>query len=295
MKGRIRSVKPEVHLDEGLWDLEQATGVNVYRIFQGLWNYSDRDGRFEWKVRTLKTLIMPWWDGDFGAAMDALAGAGFIKRYEVDGRTYGLVVNFLKHQRPNPKEEASTIPPPPDTQAQQKTKRENPPEPQDEMKIGTRENPGEDRENTQKGTSGKGMEGNGREQEGKGSPRGARVESAPSASHIAEFREIFATEADAAGWSPPPVPIPDQLRTGAERARSYQAQRGITFADAARAIAQSALQLARAANKSPGLALLDCEPGKTHRRPSRIAAPGTAADFADEDTAAQIARLGGAK
>ena len=112
MRGRIRSIKPEVHTDEDLWDLEVETGLPIFRAFTGLWNYADREGRFEWRPRALKTLILPYWTGDFAAVMDALASRSFIVRYAVDGRDYGLVRTFASHQVINNKEQASTLPSP---------------------------------------------------------------------------------------------------------------------------------------------------------------------------------------
>lgn len=113
MRSRIRSIKPDVHLDEELWDVEQTSGMPLFRAFTGLWNYSDREGRFEWKPRTLKALILPLWNGSFADAMEALQEAGFLLRYEVRGRQYGLVRNFTKHQSINAREEESVLPPPP--------------------------------------------------------------------------------------------------------------------------------------------------------------------------------------
>lgn len=115
MRGRIRTIKPEALLDDALWDLEEQTGMPIFRAFTGLWMYADREGRFEWKARPLKAVILPYWDGDFSAVLDAMAGAGFVRRYEVDGRHYGVVVNFCKHQTPNAREPKSVIPGPPVT------------------------------------------------------------------------------------------------------------------------------------------------------------------------------------
>ena len=112
MKARIRSVKPEVHKDEELWDVEQRSGLPLFRVFLGLWNYSDREGRFEWKPRVLKTDVLPWWDGDFETAMNWLTPK-FIVKYEVEGRVYGWVRTFKKHQVINNREEDSRLPPPP--------------------------------------------------------------------------------------------------------------------------------------------------------------------------------------
>lgn len=109
---RIRSIKPEVHLDTELWDAECAAGLPLFRAFTGLWCHADREGRFEWDARVLKTQILPWWDGDFRRCLDTLEDIGKIVSYEVDGRRYGLVRNFCKHQRINTREAASRLPEP---------------------------------------------------------------------------------------------------------------------------------------------------------------------------------------
>lgn len=116
MKPRIRSVKPELLQDENLWDLGVETGWPVLQVFVGLWCYADREGRFEWRPRALRPLLLPYWDGGdtaFAALLDALARARFIVRYEVDGKSYGYVRTFLEHQVINAREAQSTIPPPP--------------------------------------------------------------------------------------------------------------------------------------------------------------------------------------
>jgi len=110
---RIRTVKPEALKDEELWDLEAETGLPLYRAFQGLWMGADREGRFQWRPRMLKSEILPYWTGDFETVLDALAGAGFIVRYTVDGRVYGHVPTLGEHQRFDHREPPSTLPPPP--------------------------------------------------------------------------------------------------------------------------------------------------------------------------------------
>lgn len=116
MRTRIRSIKPEVHLDEELWDLEQETGLPIFRSFTGLWNCSDREGRFEWRPRPLKAAILPYWEGDFSRVLHALSTRGFIQKYEVSGREYGLVRTFTRHQVINNREEPSKLPTPPDSE-----------------------------------------------------------------------------------------------------------------------------------------------------------------------------------
>lgn len=114
MRPRIRTVKPEVHRDEELWDLGVETGWPMFQAFIGLWNCADREGRFEWRPRALKALVLPYWDGDFARVLDAFATRGFVRRYTVGGRDYGLVRTFTRHQSINNREEESTLPAPPD-------------------------------------------------------------------------------------------------------------------------------------------------------------------------------------
>jgi len=112
MKARIRSIKPESLLDEKLWDGEQETGLPLFRAFCGLWCHADRNGRFEWRARPLKAGILPYWEGDFSRVLEALAERGFLVRYTVAGREYGLVRTFAKHQVVNQREAQSTLPGP---------------------------------------------------------------------------------------------------------------------------------------------------------------------------------------
>jgi hypothetical protein len=113
VRSRIRTVKPEILTDEVLWDLGTETGYPILQAFQGLWMYADREGRFEWRPRSLKTLILPFWSGDFDQLMAALEKARFIIRYEVDGKAYGVVRSFKKHQVINQREARSELPEPP--------------------------------------------------------------------------------------------------------------------------------------------------------------------------------------
>jgi len=113
MIGRIRTVKPEIFSDEKLWDLSLETGLPLLQAFEGLWCYADREGRFEWRPRALKTLILPYWEGDFVRALEALERGRYVVRYVVDGQVFGYVRSFSKHQRVNAKEQASILPSPP--------------------------------------------------------------------------------------------------------------------------------------------------------------------------------------
>lgn len=112
MKPRIRTIKPEAFLHEGLWDLHEETGFPIFQAFVGLWTQADREGRFEWRPRRLKAAILPYWDGTFAKVLDALEGAGFVESYEVDGKRFGWIPTFTRHQVINKREAASTLPEP---------------------------------------------------------------------------------------------------------------------------------------------------------------------------------------
>jgi hypothetical protein len=113
VRQRIRTIKPEAFSDEDLWDAEQETGLPLFRAFVGLWTVADREGRFEWRPRPLKAAILPYWEGDMARVLDACCTRGFVVRYECDGRTYGCIPTFTRHQSINNREEPSTLPPPP--------------------------------------------------------------------------------------------------------------------------------------------------------------------------------------
>ena len=110
---RIRTIKPDFFKHEDLFDLEQETGLPVRIAFAGLWTVADRDGRFEWKPRTLKTDVLPHDPVDFAQVLDALATRGFLNTYEVDGRRYGVIPSWERHQVINNRESQSVLPPPP--------------------------------------------------------------------------------------------------------------------------------------------------------------------------------------
>lgn len=102
---RIRTIKPEFFRHEGLQDLEAANpGAYVMLVFAGLWGHCDKAGRFEWKPRTLKLDILPFLDFDMAATLEILARAGQVRRYESNGKQYGVIESFADHQRIGGKE-----------------------------------------------------------------------------------------------------------------------------------------------------------------------------------------------
>lgn len=107
---RRRELDPKFFTNDILADLELRTQLPVRLAYAGLWCVADRDGRFEWKPRTLKLDILPWDSVDFGEVLEALVEAGFVRRYEIKGVAYGDIPTFAKHQRPHPREAKSKLP-----------------------------------------------------------------------------------------------------------------------------------------------------------------------------------------
>lgn len=102
---RIRSVKPDFFRHEDLQDLEIANpGMYPMMVFAGLWGHCDSKGRFEWRPRQLKLDILPFLPFDMAATLEILRCAGMVNRYSVEGKDYGEVPTFEKHQRLSGKE-----------------------------------------------------------------------------------------------------------------------------------------------------------------------------------------------
>jgi hypothetical protein len=111
---RIRTVKPELLKHKTLFQLDRDTGLPCRLTFIGLFMASDREGRFIWNPELLHSELHPYDPGmDFPRVLDALATRGFIRKYEVNGEEFGLVLTFKKHQVVNGREGASELPEPP--------------------------------------------------------------------------------------------------------------------------------------------------------------------------------------
>lgn len=112
--GRIRTVKPDTFVHEELFDSEKETGLPLRLAYIGLWTQCDREGRFLWRPRQLKTDIIPYDDVDFSRVLDALWTRGFLVKYASQGEIYGCIPTWQKHQVINNREKDSTIPAPTD-------------------------------------------------------------------------------------------------------------------------------------------------------------------------------------
>lgn len=102
---RIRTIKPEFFRDEELQDLEAAhPRAYPMLVFAALWGHCDKNGTFEWKPRNLKLDILPFLPFNMDQALEVLEKGGFIKAFVANGKKYGHIPNFKKHQRINGKE-----------------------------------------------------------------------------------------------------------------------------------------------------------------------------------------------
>ncbi|HZZ27901.1 MAG TPA: hypothetical protein VFE46_07825 [Pirellulales bacterium] len=110
---RIRTVKPELFLHEQLFAAERESALPLRLAFIGLLCHCDREGRFEWRPLPLGTQVLPYDNIDFARVLDALTTRGFVERYECNGKQFGWVPGFLRHQVINNRESSSTLPEPP--------------------------------------------------------------------------------------------------------------------------------------------------------------------------------------
>lgn len=107
---RARNIKPGFFKNDLLAEVDPLGRL----LFAGLWTIADREGRLEDRPRRIKAEILPYDDCEIDELLNGLHAQGFILRYEVDGEHYIQILNFLKHQKPHPREADSEIPPPPE-------------------------------------------------------------------------------------------------------------------------------------------------------------------------------------
>lgn len=110
---RTRLIKPSFFLNDTL----QGYAPHARLLFIGLWCLADREGRLEDRPERIKAQIFPYERVGVDKLLTSLHDGGFIVRYESENARYIQVVNFLKHQTPHVKEQASTIPAPTQTGA----------------------------------------------------------------------------------------------------------------------------------------------------------------------------------
>jgi hypothetical protein len=93
---RIRNVKPGFFQHEELHELEAIQPGKYPRfVYQGLWCHCDKNGVFLWKPKTLKLNILPFLPFDMAETLGILTEAGYIKRYIVEKKEYGMIPKEL--------------------------------------------------------------------------------------------------------------------------------------------------------------------------------------------------------
>jgi len=118
---RIRSIKPEFYLHEELSKLPALTRI----LFTGLWGLADNAGILEDRPIRIKLQVLPYDDVDVDGALQSLADAGFIVRYEAEEERFIAIPKFLKHQvlQGSEAKRESKLPQPPKSSKQPKLKR----------------------------------------------------------------------------------------------------------------------------------------------------------------------------
>jgi hypothetical protein len=109
---RIRTIKPEFFTHDGIFEAEEETGLPLRLAYIGLWCAADREGRFRWEPRRLRVQILPYDDVDFSRVLDALTTRGFLVKYASEGREFGAIPSFPRHQIINNRERESELPEP---------------------------------------------------------------------------------------------------------------------------------------------------------------------------------------
>ncbi|MBL0374016.1 hypothetical protein JJB09_18505 [Rhizobium sp. KVB221] len=104
---RIRSIHPGLFSDEAFVECSVAARLLVI----GLWTEADDKGIFEWKPRTLKMRLFSADDFVVSELLDELLQQNIVRRYEIDGRSYGAIRNFRRYQRPKKPNDIHPMPP----------------------------------------------------------------------------------------------------------------------------------------------------------------------------------------
>lgn len=105
---RIRTIKPEFFTSEDIVELSPMARL----LYISTWCEADKEGRLQWKPRTLKLRYFPADDINIVELCDELISAGLIVLY---GEGLAYIPSFSKHQHVNPRESLSELPAPPGT------------------------------------------------------------------------------------------------------------------------------------------------------------------------------------
>lgn len=105
---RSRNIKPGFFKNDLLAECDPLARI----LFTGLWCMADREGRVEYRTKKIKVELLPYDNCNIEKLINQLTSKNFITVYSISGCNYIEINNFLKHQTPHIKEQASTIPAP---------------------------------------------------------------------------------------------------------------------------------------------------------------------------------------
>lgn len=95
---RIRTIKPDFFRHEELQDLAKKHGLEIMLVFIGIWTQCDKEGNFLLNHRQLSLDILPFLKIDMEMVLDVLGRHKYILGYTKDGKEYGHIPTFKKHQ-----------------------------------------------------------------------------------------------------------------------------------------------------------------------------------------------------
>lgn len=95
---RIRTVKPDFFRHEELQDLSQKHGLEIMLVFIGIWTQCDKEGSFLLNPRQLSLDILPFLKINMKKVLDVLGRHKYVLSYTKDGKVYGHIPTFKKHQ-----------------------------------------------------------------------------------------------------------------------------------------------------------------------------------------------------
>lgn len=106
---RIRTIKPEFFEDE---NIAEQLSDQLKLLWIGIWTLCDRDGKMEDRPKFIESKVFPYNKINIEDALNKLHNLGYIQRYAVQEKKYIKSKNFLKYQKPHPKESSWNIPDP---------------------------------------------------------------------------------------------------------------------------------------------------------------------------------------
>lgn len=97
---RIRTIKPELWQDEDLAEISESALI----LAIGLLNHADDEGYFKANPGLVKAAVFPLREPSLSihGMFSELSSAGYLELFDgTDGKKYGLIRNFTKHQKIN--------------------------------------------------------------------------------------------------------------------------------------------------------------------------------------------------